>query len=966
MVGKRSTRMRRLALLSIPLLAATAWGLSPSSPALLAHAAQCPAGFTAVPSLGGCLNNHHPESYGDYAIAASLGAAHDATTIAGVRLGAHAAGVDQSIAMSRRATRGTWHIASPGPLIANDPTYPRTSGEGFSKLSGRVNSFAYDKRHHTLYATVGQGGVWRSRDLGAHWTSIGNKLPSQPVGSVAYTRAGSRQGTIIVVTGNDTYGGGTGSYGLGVWFSRNGGSTWHHSKGVPSEALGFRAAVNPVKPKIVYAATGAGLYRSTDAGAHFKNVNLPTGYTDGNPKKAPLKPNCTGKFRTPGCFLANVVTDVTVQGAANKQTPNGHPGSVMAIVAWRAGDKKNPNGNYVESPNNGVYVSPSGKPGTFHRINTDSSLGDTSQIGRTEFGAATGAQQNHKVVYAEVADAQAFQNSDQYGIDTPASSPTGSNTYFRGIFVSTDWGKTWKQLASASQLTGDPSSGSSLTGVGCQAESYCPGVQAWYNEWIQPDPTRTGSNGVPSRLMFGLEEVWDNDPSTSTLDGSSPVKFHVVGRYFGGTTCQFFDFGLPNCPTNGPDQSKTTLHPDQHAGLFIPDSQGGKGVTVLAGNDGGVYKQHVAAGADLTSGGWGAGLQTGFNTLMPYDAAIANDGTIVAGLQDNGEEKISPGGTSNEIFDGDGFYTAIDPKNSGVIYEEYAYGQMNVSTDGGRNWTEIHASDSGSQFAMPFSMDATDANHFIAGGGTDPNNPVSDEFVEETTSGSNTTEPGTGGSLPTDWVNVFDLGSSGNNPNSISATATRGNASYVGYCGACQVLTQTPFKRGIATNVGGSVPGKKASTAGWHFAKAKGLPNRYVSWVEIDPRNPKTVYVALASYSRRWTPPGVLGESPLHLGTGHVFVSHDAGNSFRNISGNLPDVPANAIVTHGHRLVVGTDVGVYISSSVTGTSKVTWRQLGHGLPAGVQVISLRVKNNNSKVIIAATHGRGVYKFKFPT
>ena len=965
MVGNRSSRMRRLALVSIPVLAATAWGLAPSTPLLQAHAAQCPRGYTPVPSLGGCLNNHHPETYADYEAANSLGAAHDATTTAGLRWGAHTAALEQSLAMSRRATRGKWHIAAAGPLIANDPAYPQTSGEGFNKLSGRVNSFAYDARHHTLYATVGQGGVWRSRDLGGHWTSIGNNLPSQPVGSVAYTPAGSKSGTIVVVTGNDTYGGGTGSYGLGVWYSRNGGSTWRHSKGVPSEALGFRAAVSPINPKIVYAATGAGLYRSTDAGAHFRNVLLPTGYTDGNPKKAPLKPNCTGKFKVRGCFLANIVTDVTVQGPANKQTPHARPGSVLAIVAWRAGDKKNPNGDYVESPNNGVYVSRSGKPGTFHRIDTSGSLGDQSQIGRTEFGAAIGPHQDHAVVYAEVADAQAFQHSDQYGIDTPASSPTGSNTYFRGIFVSTNWGRTWKQLASASQLAGDPSSGSSLTGVGCQAESYCPGVQAWYNEWIQPDPTRTGAGGVPSRLLFGLEEVWANDPSTSTLDGSTPAKFRVVGRYFGGTACQFFDFGLPNCPTNGTDQSKTTLHPDQHAAVFIPDSQGGKGVTVVAGNDGGVYRQHVAAGADFTSGGWGAGLQTGFNTLMPYDAAIANDGTIVAGLQDNGEEKISAG-VSNEIYDGDGFYTAIDPKNPNVIYEEYAYGRISVSTNGGRDWTEIHATDTGSQFAMPFTMDPTDANHLIAGGGTDPNNALSDEFVEETTNGPNTTEPAQGPAFSSDWVNVFDIGSSGSNPNSISATATRGNASYVGFCGACQVLTQSPFKRGIATNVGGSVPGKKASSDGWHFAKAIGLPNRYISWIEIDPHNPKTVYVALASYSRRWTPPGVLGESRSDLGTGHVFVSHDAGNHFRDISGNLPDIPANAIVKHGRKLVVGTDVGVYISSSVAGTSKVTWRQLGHGLPAGVQVISLRVKNNNSRVIIAATHGRGVYKFTFPT
>ena len=949
MTRARIGRTRNLAVIGLLGLLATAWGMTPPTAA---------ARFT--------VHGMHPESYSDFSTAMSLGVAHDATTSAGLRYGAHAAAVEQAALMARSATAGTWRAASPGPLIANDPAYTRTAGEGFTNLSGRINSFAYDSRHRMLYATVGQGGVWKTADLGAHWKSIGNHLPSQPVGSIAYTTAGSRSGTLVVVTGNDVYGGGTGSYGMGVWFSRDGGATWKHSVGVPSDALGFKAVVSPVQPRVVYAATGAGLYRSADAGAHFTNVKLPTGFTSGDTKQAALTPNCTGKFRAPHCFLANMVTDVVVQGAANKATPNAHPGSVMAVVAWRAGNKQSPHGGYVESPNNGIYVSPNGSPGSFHRVDTSGSLGDQSQIGRTELGIATGADQDHAVVYAVVADAQAFQGGgDQYGIDVPRS-PTGSNTYLRGIYVSTDFGQTWKQLASSSQLTGDPTSGSSLSGVGCNAQFYCPGVQAWYNEWIQPDPTSTGASGVPSRLLFGLEEVWENDPTTPTpLDGSSPVKFKVVGRYFGGTTCQFLNLGLPVCPTNGTDQSQTTLHPDQHAGIFIPDAQGGGGVTVFAGNDGGAYKQHVAKGADFTSAGWGKGLQTGFNTLMPYDAAIANDGTIVAGLQDNGEMKISPGGRSNEIFDGDGFYTAINPRRSSTIYEEYAYGQMSVSTDGGRNWTEIHASDTGAQFAMPFAMDPTDSNHLIAGGGTDPNNPLSDEFVEETVHGPQTTEPSQGTSAATDWVNVFDLGASNGTANSVSATATRGNASYVGYCGACQVLTQSGFNSGIATNVGGSVPGKKASTAGWHFAKGIGLPKRYITWIAIDPKNPRTIYVSLADYSRRWTPAGVLGENTSKLGHGHVFVSHDAGNHFRNISGNLPDAPANAVVQHGRKLVVATDVGVYVSSPLQGTRKTTWRQLGHGLPSGVQVISLRVKANNPNVIIAATHGRGVYRFVFP-
>ena len=47
-------------------------------------------------------------------------------------------------------------------------------------------------------------------------------------------------------------------------------------------------------------------------------------------------------------------------------------------------------------------------------------------------------------------------------------------------------------------------------------------------------------------------------------------------------------------------------------------------------------------------------------------------------------------------------------------------------------------------------------------------------------------------------------------------------------------------------------------------------------------------------------------------------VSHDAGETFTDVSGTLPDAPADWVLPFKGRLVVGTDVGVFASSSVTG------------------------------------------------
>ena len=161
--------------------------------------------------------------------------------------------------------------------------------------------------------------------------------------------------------------------------------------------------------------------------------------------------------------------------------------------------------------------------------------------------------------------------------------------------------------------------------------------------------------------------------------------------------------------------------------------------------------------------------------------------------------------------------------------------------------------------------------------------------------------------------------------------------------------------------MGGSEPPTKGASDGWHIAKAIGLPNQYISSVAIDPTDPRTVYVTLAGYGRHWAPPGAVGENPSNVGTGHVFVSHDAGDHFTNISANLPDVPANAVMVHGSQLLVGTDLGAYISSSLSGGS---WAVLGHGLPAA-PIQTLRPKPGDPKTLVAATYGRGVYTYRFP-
>ena len=865
---------------------------------------------------------------------------------------------------------GDWKPAGQGPLIADDPRFDEVNGLGLADLNGRISDFARDPATGRIFAAVGEGGVWQSDDGGQNWRSIGDTLPTQAVGGIEFSPADG--GTIIITTGDNVFGGGGTFAGAGAFRTTNGGQSWQRASGVPDGIITFKVAVDPVNPRNVYAATGAGLFRSSDAGVTFNNVNLPTGRAGGQRSGAPLDPDCTGAAPTKvGCFLANMVTDVVVQGPDNAQTPDSSPGakagSVVAVVGWRAGNKKSPPSEgfpqgYVESPNNGVYRSDTGDVGSFDKLRNEGNFFGQDHIGRIELGLATGAKQDHNYLYAIVEDAQRF-NGGAPVLDAPdgGTGPATGNTVLNGIFVSSNFGTTWTLMENADELANDLSSGSALNGTGT-AIRFSPGIQAWYNEWIEPDPTSQTTAGVPTRLAFGLEEIWQNKVVGQPQSGKS--QFKVVGPYFSGESCLFLDTGRPVCPTTAgnPTTAAKTTHPDQQAGMWVAGDADGK-ATLIAGHDGGVNTQGVQPNADINPDGWGRGANGGFNTLLPYDAQVSKDGTIYAGLQDNGELKIEPDGRQFMTFGGDGAFSAVEPDNSKVAYEGLPGGAMNKTINGGESYSDVSPPDDTYQFINPFTMDPLDPKHLITAGTS----------VYETLDGAESYEE------------VFDLGAApasrrdalGNDSisNRMSAIDVRSvpeqgkdaSAAYVGYCGFCDPLNTRPFDNGVATNVapGGSV-GKKGTGENWRMAKAVGLPKRYITSIQADPVDPKTVYVTVAGYSRRWLPVGVLGEdvTAAQVGKGNVFKSTDAGQTFQNISGNMPDVPANWTTVRNGQLVVATNAGVYVSA---GTDGGAYELLGEGLPnAPVFTLEMKPKASASEpdTLIAATQGRGVYRYEF--
>ena len=879
--------------------------------------------------------------------------------------------------------QGEWEEYGIGPQVS-DEQFPDGSNDGIPVVAGRVDDFAYDPEAMRLFASVGTGGVWASDavdgdvgTLGDAWYPIGDNLPTLVNSSLTWTTA--QGGRLIVLTGEHVQGGNT-YVGLGALYTDDLGETWQQSVGLPDGVGGSRITVDPSNPNIIYAGTHGGLFRSDDAGATFTNVALP------------VSPECAGNEDFTGpCQLANVVTDVVVKipGGATEETcdPAGCP--VLAAVGYRSGNLPYADGT-PQSPGNGLYLSQTGEAGSFARIDDGSGapagFAPFEKIGRVEFGIASGEDQDHNIVYAIVQDAALLNGGVAYidsliggGIEVPdlpceqlpAGDPqfvcelvedTGalSSTALNGIYVSTDFGESWTQLADELEiLTSGLVGGSSLAAAA--ALGVGPGIQAWYDLWIAPDPTATDPlTGAPTRLTFGLEEIWQTEssgivPINGITQQLNPLDFGVVGTYFAGNTCLFLignvgGVGTPICPTYDGIINGTTTHPDQHVGFYIPDEVNG-GVWLFAGGDGGVYKQYSAdpITQPFSNARWEDGANEGFYTLMNYGISVAKDGTVYYGLQDNASGKIEPDTRRQvRIYIGDGMWTAVDPDDSQTAFVQTPGLSINRTNDGGETFSFADPGEAEvgtAHFLGPFFMDPQNADHMIAAG----------TMVAETTDA--TTE--------TNWVNVFDLGVS---PVTGLPYQSRhrsldleGDAAYVAYCGSCSVLDgNAQFDSGIATNVGGDLPPQAGTSDGWHHATAAGLPNRFIYGLEIDPEDPQTVYAALGGYSTaRWLGEGGYLDENTNIGAGHVFKSTDAGESFVDISGNLPDVVTTAIIKRGEQLIVGTDIGVFISSDLDGTE---WAPLGD-LP-NVPINQLVLQPGDDSKLFAATFGRGVQLFNF--
>jgi photosystem II stability/assembly factor-like uncharacterized protein len=279
--------------------------------------------------------------------------------------------------------------------------------------------------------------------------------------------------------------------------------------------------------------------------------------------------------------------------------------------------------------------------------------------------------------------------------------------------------------------------------------------------------------------------------------------------------------------------------------------------------------------------------------------SASNSSKVLTGWQDNGTNIMS--GTSwFKEMGGDGMECIIDYSNNNYMYGSLYYGEIRRSTNNGSQWVGI-------------TDDINEYGAWVTPYVQDPNAPATlyAGFVDvyKTTNRGNS------------WTKISNLGTS----NTLRALAVSPSNTNVIYAASLYAL--------YVTQDGGS---------NWSNITYGSFGTNGITYIAIHPTNPNRIWVTIGGYSNG----------------NKVFYSPDAGQSWQNISGSLPNLPANTIVYEKNSpdgIYIGMDVGAYyLDSTLT-----DWKPFMQNLP-NVIVKELEIYYPDNK-IRAATYGRGLWE-----
>lgn len=476
-----------------------------------------------------------------------------------------------------------------------------------------------------------------------------------------------------------------------------------------------------------------------------------------------------------------------------------------------------------------------------------------------------------------------------------------------GIWESRNGGRTWKRLGHRQGLQ-RPSPDTGRIGV-----AFAPGdpkrayaiyandeTGAFENFFVSTDGGRSWDRPAGADDLTDSQSVYGWWFGRVHVDPNDSDRLFVLGLNLWGSTDGGQSFDVV-----GGDE----LHADQHIMVWDPKKRD----RVYIGNDGGLYR----SGADGETGSWFKGTDQPWSQYAGLDVSEQDPGRFIGGLQDNGSIASWTKPPFDSVLGGDGQRPLINPTDKHNYYACYQYGACS-------GW------DNGKQFGLPIEskrfpyftqleFDPGDPGTIYAGG----------DKLNRSTDGGRSFETIT---------KDLGKGEAGDEPNPL----------YRNHYGTISTLAIAPSDSDVIWV--GTDNGYLYRTAdgGEHWTELANpvRPKLWISRIAIDPKRPKSVYIAFSGFRE--------GDNGSYL-----LRTSDAGRHWADIGRRLPKAPVNDVIVERKHLYVGTDVGVFTS----GKSRPNWRALGRGLP-NLVVTDLRYVPGHHR-LFAATFGMGVWSLPAP-
>jgi len=366
--------------------------------------------------------------------------------------------------------------------------------------------------------------------------------------------------------------------------------------------------------------------------------------------------------------------------------------------------------------------------------------------------------------------------------------------------------------------------------------------------------------------------------------------------------------------------SKENVHSDNQALWINPKKPG----HILNGNDGGLNLSY----------------DDGENWLKLNDPAVGQFYSVYAdnqknykvygGLQDNGVWVADNNAKMDKswyqkgqnpyksIMGGDGMQVQVDDRNPNIVYTGYQFGNYyRINRETGKNEYIQPKHTLGEtpyrfNWQTPIHLSKHNQDILYLGG---------NKLHRSLNKGD-------------DWETISD---------DLTTGGKKGNVAY----GTLTTISESPFQFGLiyVGSDDGYINVTKNGGGSWTRISNNLPQNLWVSRVIASAHKKERVYATLNGYR-------------FDDFTTYIYMSNDFGQTWKNISSNMPASPVNVIKEdpkNENLLYVGTDNGLYVSFH-QGNS---WEAFANNLP-NVAVHDLVIQPT-AKDLIVGTHGRSLYK-----